>query len=440
MTVCAGPRRTDLTLPAEVALVEVLPGLARTLGALEVTSAHTGLELVTAQGRRLGGETTLAGAGVLEGAVLTLAPAQARAGASRYDDVVEAVADVIESGSEPWSPQDASRAAVGVASVFLLAGGAVLATSGLGPALAASLGGAGALLALVTAVVLDRTAAPRTAGMTIGIVASILAALAAFLGLDGPAALATGGAALALAAGGGATVVVAGLLAALAPGVRREMVAPGIAGTSALAVGAVTAWQGAGLAPVVTIVTFAVLACVLVGVPWLALAATPLRVVTPRDDREILADVPPVDVAAVREQAIDGQRLQIAMRAGAGVALVALTPGVAATGVAGLLLAVVAFGALLLTVRESRARWDVAVVTATGAAGVLLAILTAALARPDWRPALVVVLLAVAFAVVTSALLVTGRQLRLARLGDVAQLALLIALPPLAVVAAGAVP
>ena len=34
-----------------------------------------------------------------------------------------------------------------------------------------------------------------------------------------------------------------------------------------------------------------VLACAVVGVPWLALAATPLRVVTPREDREILDDV-----------------------------------------------------------------------------------------------------------------------------------------------------
>lgn len=438
VTVAAGPRRADLTLPAEVPLVEVLPGLARTLGQLEVTSAHTGLELVTTQGRRLGGELTLAGAGVLEGAVLTLAPARARSGSTRYDDVVEAVADVIEQGSEPWSPQDAARAAVGVASVFLLAGGAVLAVSGLGPVLTASLGGAGALLALVTAVVLSRTDAPRTAALTIGVVASVLAALAGFLGLDGLTRLADGEAALALTAAGGGSVLVAGLLAAFVPGLRREMVGPAIAGTVALLVGGVTAWQGSGLAPVATIAAFAVVACALVGVPWLALAATPLRVVTPRDDREILADVPPVDIEAVREQAIQGQRLQIAMRAGAGAALVALTPGAATAGVVGLLMTTVGFGALLLTVRESRARWDVAVVTATGAGGFLLAILMAALTQPAWRPALVVVLLAGAFAVVVTALLVTGRQLRLARAADVAQLALLAALPPLAVVAAGA--
>ncbi|PWD50522.1 type VII secretion integral membrane protein EccD [Serinibacter arcticus] len=440
VTVAAGPRRADLTLPAEVPLVEVLPGLARTLGQLEVTSAHTGLELVTAQGRRLGGDVTLGGAGVPDGAVLTLAAAQPRAGNARYDDVVEAVADVVESGSAPWSPQDAARAAVGVAAVFLVTGGAVLAVSGLGAVLTASLGGAGALLALVTAVVLERTGAPRTASLTIGVVAALLAGTAAFLGLDGLARLDDGAAAFALAAGGGAILAVAAALAALAPGVREAMVAPAITGAVGLAVGGVTAWRGADTAPVVTVVAFAVVACALVGVPWLALTATPLRVVTPRDDREVLDDVPPVDIDAVREQAATGQRLQIAMRAGAGAALLGLTPGVAASGVAGLLLTAVGFGALLLTVRESRARGDVAVVTATGAGGFLLAVLTAALTQPTWRPALVVVLLGGAFAVVIVALLVSGRQLRLARAADVAQLVLLAALPPLAVVAAGAMP
>lgn len=440
VTVAAGPRRADLTLPAEVPLIEILPGLARTLGQLEVTSAHAGLELVTAHGRRLGGDATLNSAGVSEGAVLTLATAEARKGASRYDDVVEAVADVVEAGSAPWSPEDAARAAVGVAAVFLLAGGAVLAVSGLSTVLTASLGGAGALLALVTAAVLDRTSAPRTAALTIGVVAALLAGLAAFLGLDGVVRLGEGTAALPLAVAGGGAALVSAALAALAPGVAREMVGPAITGTVALAVGGATAWLGAGDAPLVTVVAFAVVACALVGVPWLALAATPLQVVTPRDDREILADQPPVDIELVREQAALGQRLQIAMRAGAGVALIALTPGVAASGVAGLLLTAVAFGALLLTVRESRARGDVAVVTATGAGGFLLAILTAALSQPSWRPGLVVVLLAGAFAVVVTALLVTGRQLRLARAADVAQLALLAAMPPLAVVAAGAMP
>ncbi|MES6118774.1 hypothetical protein U6M47_13000, partial [Cutibacterium acnes] len=166
-------------------------------------------------------------------------------------------------------------------------------------------------------------------------------------------------------------------------------------------------------------------------------SATPLRVVAPREDAEILADPPPVDPEAVRAQALAGHWLVVALRTGIGATLVLLTPAVVATGPAGGLLAVAVWVALALGVRQSVARTDVAAALISSAIGLLVATVTAALLQPTWRAALSVALLVAAFAVVVAAFLGQSRRLRLERVGDALRLLLLAAVPPLAVVAAG---
>ena len=437
VSVVSGKRKLDAGLPASVALIELLPALARGLGQLDASVAGSGYALTTSEGATLDLDSTLTAQDVADGAVLTLVNG-AQTPKRRYDDVVEAVADAIEAQGSPWRAEDSARTAVGAATAALVAAGAVLTVSGLGPVPAGSIGAVCAVIGLVAAMVLDRMPkVPTIAAGSLGVAGVFLASVAAFLGSDGPARVGTGEAATALTTAAGVGLTASVLLAATVPGARQVAAGPAVASFALLAFGGATWILGADAAPAVTTVIFAVAACALIGIPWVALAATPLRVISAREDSEILAAPPVIDPAQVKEQARIGHTLQLALRAGVGVVLVVLAPGLVGIGVVGVVLAIVAFAAVLLSVRESVARSDVAVVTGTGVLGILVTALVTALIQPTWRPTLVVILTGVAFVVVITVLMATGRQLRLARAADLVQLVALAAIPPLAVVAAG---
>ncbi|KGM14761.1 hypothetical protein N867_16310, partial [Actinotalea fermentans ATCC 43279 = JCM 9966 = DSM 3133] len=175
------------------------------------------------------------------------------------------------------------------------------------------------------------------------------------------------------------------------------------------------------------------------GIPWLALASTPLRVVTPRSDAEILADPPVVDADAVREQYARGHRMQVALRAAvAALTLVAL-PEVVATGLPGTLLVTAGFAGMLLGVRQTYSRYDVAVVMGAGIVGLTLTGVLAAAAHPDWRATLAVVAGTVAAVVIALSLVAPRQRVALGRLADAIELAVLALLLPLGVAAAGLV-
>ena len=53
ISVTAGDRRVDLGAPGNVAVVEIVPGLARALGMLDAASVYGGYRLVTAEGSTL---------------------------------------------------------------------------------------------------------------------------------------------------------------------------------------------------------------------------------------------------------------------------------------------------------------------------------------------------------------------------------------------------
>ena len=101
LTVVSGTRRTDLVVPGAVPVAELLPALARGLGLLDVTTVHGGYRLITSEGRELGVDTGLVGQQVADGALLVLAARADEAPPRVYDDVVEAVADVVERELRP---------------------------------------------------------------------------------------------------------------------------------------------------------------------------------------------------------------------------------------------------------------------------------------------------------------------------------------------------
>ena len=433
VSVQGGGRTVDLGAPGGVPVAELVPGLARTLGLLDATTAHGGFRLVRSDGAVLDSDRSLQAQNVADGAVLALEAGVGVAPVRVYDDVVEAVADAVAAQRAAWTPRDSALTAVATAVAFLLAAAVLLLgadqTSPLPPVIA----GAGALLVLGAAAVVARVGSHDVGAASLAVTAAVLAGVAGLTAGTGapgwgwPAAFA-GGAMLVTAVVGIAALTTRREVG-LAPAAFAPPAAlPGPAGAPA------DAEPGVVLAIVVALVLTAGN-----GIPWLALASTPLRVVTPRSDAEILADPPVVDADAVREQYARGHRMQVALRAAvAALTLVAL-PEVVATGLPGTLLVTAGFAGMLLGVRQTYSRYDVAVVMGAGIVGLTLTGVLAAAAHPDWRATLAVVAGAVAAVVIALSLVAPRQRVALGRLADATELAVLALLLPLGVAAAGLV-
>lgn len=433
VSVTAGERRIDLGIPGAVPTAEVVPGLARALGLLDATTAHGGYRLVRADGTALDSARSLLAEGVGDGAVLTLESGARRAQERVYDDVVEAVADAVEDQYAPWTPRDSALSAAWAAAALLLAGAALLLgadRASLVPPVVAALA---AVLALAAGAVVGRVGAEPAAGQVLVLVAPVLGGVA---GLTATAEPPSWGWPAALA---GTGALVAGLLGMPALVGRRELAAaPLAAGLATAVAGTTIALTGATPGAVLAVVV-AVLATASIGVPWLALSSTPLRVVSPRDDAEILADPPAVESARVRAQLAAGHRVQVALRVAIGGVAILSAPAVVATGVAGTVLLALAAAGLLLATRQTYSRTDVLVTVSLSVLLLVVVAVVAAAQHPSWRAALVGVAGAAAAVVVGLGLVAPRRRVGLARFGDFLEIACLALLLPLGVTAAGLV-
>ena len=108
VTVASRTRRVDLVLPGAVPVAELVPELARSVGLLDPATAHGGYRLVTQGGRVLAGDSGLTFQGIEDGRLLTVTAGVDDVPPRVYDDVVEAMADVIEREVEPWPPASAT--------------------------------------------------------------------------------------------------------------------------------------------------------------------------------------------------------------------------------------------------------------------------------------------------------------------------------------------
>src|SRR5215207_4273589 len=104
VTVASGTRRVDLVLPGAVPVAELLPELARSVGLLDATTVYGGYRVVTAEGRQLASDAGLIMQGVEDGGHLTVAAGVDDRPPRVYDDVVEAMTDVVERDLKPWEP------------------------------------------------------------------------------------------------------------------------------------------------------------------------------------------------------------------------------------------------------------------------------------------------------------------------------------------------
>ena len=151
LSVTAGERRLDLGVPGNVAVVEIVPGLARALGQLEAATVHGGYRLLTSDGTPVDAARSLVSQGIEDGAVLSLESGARLAAPRIYDDVVEAVADAVESQYKPWTPRDSALGAAWGAVALVVVSAALLLSADTTATLPPALAGLGAVLVLAAA-------------------------------------------------------------------------------------------------------------------------------------------------------------------------------------------------------------------------------------------------------------------------------------------------
>jgi type VII secretion integral membrane protein EccD len=432
LSVSAGGGRVDVGVPANTPVAELIPPLARALGQLSAEKVHGGFRLQRPGGGLLDDDRSLAAQGVDDGTALTLRSGADREEAKVYDDVVEAVADLVETQSTPWTPANAAVTALGAAVTFLLCGAAMLLAIGGDSTLVPVMAGVVAALLLLASAVLSRTPGQSASAVAVALTASPYAAITG--AALAPDKVPFWGAPLAVVAG---AVLVAGLVGLGAVRERREvLLAPAVSGLVLAIAGGVVAGVRRDVIDVFT-VTFAVVVIAGNALPWLSLSSVNLRPRSPRSEAEIFAEVDPVDGEQVRDQFRRGQRTLVALTvAGAIVALVC-APHVVRTGVVGTVTATVGFVAILLRTRHSRTRGGVLTSMVAGIVGLAETAVAAALFHPDWRATLAVVLAVVAAVILGLALIAPRTRVRFGRIADALDLATMVALLPLALTAAG---
>ena len=436
VTVASGTRRVDLVLPGAVPVAELVPELARSVGLLDAATVYGGYRLVLPDGRRLALDSGLISQGIEDGGVLTLSAGVDEPALRVYDDVVEAMTDVVERELRPWQPEQGRATALVASALFLLLGAVALLVQH-ESRLAGAAAGVVALVLIGGAVVLSRAQREAEASVAVAWLACVYAAVGGLVlawraGGSGVEVLG-----LPLATAGGAVLVVGfiGLVGLTVEG-RTLLLPAAVVGAVLLAAGLVvraTDWRAAVVLTVVLVVV------VLAGgvFPWLALGMTATDVDRLYSPQDITADPSTIDPSKVAADARLAHEILVGISATVGVLLVLVVPFAVSLGLWGTLLAVAACAAVMLRTRQYRTGSEVLVglalgVLALAASGVALLWLHA-----SWRPTTAVVLAAIGATVLAATMLPAAPSVRRGRLGDVAESASLILLLPLLVLASG---
>ncbi|WP_010205895.1 type VII secretion integral membrane protein EccD [Salinibacterium sp. PAMC 21357] len=425
-------RRLDVGVPAQVPLIELLPGFARSLGVLDPTLTHGGYALHRADATVLDPALALGSQGVRDGELVTLVRGGLITEPRIYDDIVEAVIDATTSQHGEWTQRDGARTALAVSLSFLALCAVLLVTAGTGFAIGAIVAASGAVVLIATAAVLTRTGQPE-AGHALGLAAALFGAIGGYLAV--PLEPIWG---WPLAAAGLGAVVVGGLALAFTQHGPEVHLIPIVFGLVFSTTSMIAALLPAG-DPAPYAIMIAVIAALSNGLPWVALSSTRIRVISPQTDLEVFAPPQPIDANDVASRAAAGQRVLMSLRIALGLATLLATPLVAASGVAGALLCAFAFAGMMFQSRQTFARLGVLVVMLLGAAGLTLTGLTVSTALPELRSLLLILLLAATAVLVGLTLLNPKARMRLARLADSVELLILAILLPLGAIAAGIV-
>ncbi len=431
VTVASGTRRVDLVLPGAVPVAELVPELARSVGLLDAATVYGGYHLVTPEGRELATDSGLTIQGVEDGGLLTITAGIDDAPPRVYDDVVEAMTDVVERDLKPWEPAAGRRTALSAAGLLMALGAVALLIQP--ESTLAGVAAAVVAIGLVAgAVVLSRAQDEPEAAVAVAWMGSFYAAVAGlmlvtddhyFFGL--PVAC----------AGAGALLV--GLVALVGLGEGRTLVIPPVVvGAIFLATGLVM--RAAAFDPAVVLTTTLVLVVMAGSVfPWLALGATGTSVEQLYSTADITADPDDIDPLRVGADARVAHEILVAVSATVGLLLVLTAPLAVSLGIAGTILAVLASLVVMLRTRQYRTGSEVLVGLVSGILGLAAVAVSMLWLHPEWRPTAAVALAATGAVLLAVTLLPSTPSVRRGRFGDIAESVALLALLPLLVVAVG---
>ncbi len=319
VTVASGTRRVDLVLPGAVPVAELVPELARSVGLLDPVTVYGGYRLVTQEGRELAGDAGLIMQGIEDGGLLTVAAGVDDDPPRVYDDVVEAMTDVVERDLKPWEPASGRRTALSAAGLLMVLGAVALFIQG---TLLASTAAAVVSVALVVgAIVLSRVQHEPEASVAVAWMGCFYAAVAGFM--FAPDDVMIFGLPVAWA---GAGALGAGLVALVGLGEGRTLVIPPIVvGAIFLATGLVM--RAATFDPAVVLTTTLTLVVMAGSIfPWLALGATGTTVDQLYTTADITADPDEIDPTRVSADARVAHEILVAVSATVGLLLVLIAP------------------------------------------------------------------------------------------------------------------
>ncbi len=430
VTVASGSRRVDLVLPGAIPVAELVPELARSVGLLDASTVYGGYRLVTQDGRELASDSGLTMQGVEDGGLLTVTAGVDDEPPRVYDDVVEAMADVVENDLTPWQPEAGRRTALWAAGLAMALGAFTLLLEGPGTLTATAAAVVGGLL-VVGAIVLSRAQTEPEAGVAVSWMGAGYAAVAGilFLGADAPVEHRIA------ASGGGA--LVAGLIGLLGVDAGRPLVLPSVIVGGLLAVCGLlleaTGWDATDVFAVVLTVA------VVFGsiFPWLALSATSTRVEQIYSVADISAQPAPIDGMRVRSDARLAHEILVAVTATIGVLLPLTAPFAVSLGLYGVLLAVACSLVVMLRTRQYRTSSEVRAGLVSGLAGLGSVAVSMLVLQPDWRPTAAVALAGVGAVLLAATLIPGSPSVRRGRLGDVLETVCLLSLLPLLILAIG---
>jgi len=430
VTATSATRRVDLVLPGAVPVAELVPELARSVGLLDAVTVYGGYRLVTHDGRALATDSGLTIQGIEDGGVITVAAGVDDEPPRVYDDVVEAMTDVVERDLRPWDAAAGRRTALWAAVLLLLVGaGSLLLQHGSDIAAAAAV--VVAVVLVLGAVALSRTQGETDAAVTVALMGCVYAPVAGLMLAWGTPFFGAP-----VAAGGGGAVV-AGLLAALGLAEGRTLLLPPVVvGSVFLATGLVM--EASTFDPAVVLTTALALVVIAGSVfPWLALGATGTSVDQLFSTADITEDPDEIDPGRIGTDARVAHEILVAVSATVGVLLVLVAPLAVSLGVAGAVVSVLACVVVMLRTRQYRTGTEVLVGLTSGVLGLGSTAVSVLWLHPSWRPTAAVALAVTGAVLLALTLLPSSGSVRRGRLGDVAETIALLALLPALVLATG---
>jgi len=436
LTITYGMERRDVTVPQSVPLVELLPGLVDVIGAHADTGTNDGFAVRTASGRPLDQSASLSAQGVRAGASLLLEPLGEGVADMVYDDLTEAVGQVVEQVSTPWTSSDArtlaclSAAALVFVAAILLATTPLDAIAALQPGRVAllnyingAIGVMSALLVMGTSAVVTRKN-PGPSGIALAHTVPVLTAAAALrftqTQWDGAGWIAIG-----------VGILVGSVAALTLPGrYRISVAAPLVVGSVVTATGLLVRFGNLSQVGVSALL-FALIVVLLQLAPWVALAHIPVRILDAKTTEQIPAQ-------GIMDQVSTSFVFVVSLRVGGALAAIFLTVSMmTATGtksiVLPLILILLGSVSLVLQTRSIRARVEVLIGALTGLITILIAAVLAT--RADATILSWITVIAVGTALVLVITNVVGPRARphMTRLADTLSVLSLFVLIPLAV-------